>query len=57
MKQDMNILAELGMLNNEAFTLKEVLALMSLARQSQDEFNRRIRRHTQSMINYAEESR
>jgi len=52
MKDDIKILQKLGMLDRTTFTMEEVLSLMSLARQDQDEFNRRVRRHVQAMEHY-----
>jgi len=49
MKNDIKILQKLGMLDQTTFTMEEVLSLMGLARQDQDEFNRRVRRHVQAM--------
>lgn len=44
MKRDLNIIAEVGMLNNDTFSIKDVLAFMGLAREDQDEANRIVRR-------------
>lgn len=49
MKNDIKILQKLGVDNQTTFTMEELLCLMSLARQDQDEFNRRVRRHTQAI--------
>lgn len=43
MKRDLNIIAVVGMLNNDTFSIKDVLAFMGLAREDQDESNRIIR--------------